>query len=85
MQDNDALGKLYGTLAERFSGQYGGFTKVTKLPLPKKKLFPNLAYVEYVGNNLQPLPEMPTIIKGRLKAFPRSGIISNQSELMEYN
>jgi len=85
LEDNDALGKLYGTLAERFSGQYGGFTKVTKLPLPKKKLFPNLAYVEYVGNNLQPLPEMPTIIKGRLKAFPRSGIISDQSELMEYN
>ena len=77
--------KLYGTLAVRFNGRYGGFTKITPIQVPKKRLFPLLAYVEYVENNLKPLPEMPTIVKGRLKAFPRSGIIGNGSDVVEYN
>lgn len=73
---------MYGTLAERFRGRYGGFTKVTPIPLPKKRLFPGLAYVEYVENDLKPLPEMPTIVKGRIRAFPRSGISLNETDVL---
>ena len=56
--------------------------KVTNIPLPKKRLFPALAFVEFVENELKPLPEMPTIVKGRLKAFPRANICVNQTEMI---
>ena len=85
LQDKDAIEKLYGTLAKRFNGQYGGFTKVTPIPLPEKKLFPNLAYIEYIGNDLKPIPEMPTIVKGKIKGCPRPGIVANEVDLVEYN
>ena len=45
--------------------------KVTMIPYAKRRIQPILAYAEFVENNLLPLPEMPVIVKGRLKAFPR--------------
>ena len=60
----------------RFHGKYGGFVKITEIPLPKMR-YPLLAYAEFVDNGQKPLPEMPSIVNGCLKPFPRSGLIVN--------
>merc|ERR1712076_167389 len=66
-----AINKLYGELAERYEGKYGGFVKVTRIPNKPRKHFPWLAYVEYHDNGLPPLPVMPVCKNGELYGRPR--------------
>lgn len=79
LQNEEAIEKLHGDLGSRFHGKYGGFVKITEIPLPKMR-YPLLAYAEFVDNGLKPLPEMPSIVNRRLKAFPRSGLIVNDDD-----
>ena len=79
LQNKEAIEKLNGDLGSRFHGKYGGFVKITEIPLPKMR-YPLLAYAEFVDNGLKPLPEMPSIVNGHLKPFPRSGLIMNDDD-----
>jgi len=71
LQDEEALDKLYGELAERYAGKYGGYVKVTGIPNRPNKHFPWLAYVEFQDNGLPPLPVMPVRKNGDLVGRPR--------------
>jgi len=71
LHDEEAINKLYGELAERYEGKYGGFVKVTRIPNKPRKHFPWLAYVEYHDNGLPPLPVMPVCKNGELYGRPR--------------
>eukprot|EP00794_Sanderia_malayensis_P010968 gene10968-12130_t len=76
--DKEAIDRLYSTLVPRYEGKYGGFVKITPIPFAEKRNYPRLAYAEFVESNLEPLPVMPEIVKGRLKAFPRDDLIIDE-------
>lgn len=63
--------KLYVELVPRYENRYGGFVKVTCIPYPAKRRYPRMAYVEFVDNNLPPLPRLPEVVDGTLVTFPR--------------
>ena len=71
IQDEDAIDKLYGELADRYRGKYGGYVKYTAIPNQKNKHFPWLAYVECQENDLPPLAVFPEYSDGLLKGRPR--------------
>uniref|UniRef100_A0A7M5WJP8 Uncharacterized protein n=1 Tax=Clytia hemisphaerica TaxID=252671 RepID=A0A7M5WJP8_9CNID len=82
LQDEEAINKLYGELADRYRGRYGGFVNITPLPNQKNKHFPWLAYVEYQENDLPPLPVFPEYADGLLKGRPR---LYTEEELRLYD
>lgn len=71
LQDEDALEKLYTTLKERYKERYGNFVRITRIPNPPHSPFPNMAYVELIGNSLPPLPELPVIKQGKWVVYDK--------------
>ena len=71
LQDEDALEKLYTTLKERYKERYGNFVQITRIPNPPHSPFPNMAYVELIGNSLPPLPELPVIKQGKWVVYDK--------------
>ena len=65
LQDEEALEKLYTTFKERYKERYGNFVRITRIPNPPHSPFPNMAYVELIGNSLPPLPELPVVKRGK--------------------
>jgi len=82
LQDEVALTKLYGELAERYRGRYGGFVKITQIPNKHRKYFPHMAYVEYHENGLPPLPTLPVVRDGELYGIPRD-IVQSDDHLIK--
>lgn len=78
--DEEALSKLYGDLADRYRGTYGGYVKITPLPIPARKPFPPLAYAEFVGNGLAELPPFPDVRGRSLVGNPRRFTASELEE-----
>jgi len=70
LQDGDAMDKLFDELRERYRNRYGGYVKITPVPVRKYKQYPPLAYVELQDNRLPPLPQLPVLEGGEL-AMPR--------------
>ncbi|XP_028400166.1 uncharacterized protein LOC114523443 [Dendronephthya gigantea] len=71
LEDEEALQKLYNKLVPRYEDRYGGFVKVTPIPYPVKRHYPRMAYVEFIDNDLPPIPKLPELTKGKLVTFPR--------------
>jgi len=82
LQDESAINKLYGELADRYRGKYGGFVKITRIPNQPNKQYPWLAYVELQNNSLPPLPVLPEYSNGELKGRPR---LYQEHELEHFN
>lgn len=72
LQNQEALDKLYGPLKERYQDRYGGFVKITAIPCPPKSTYPRMAYVELVDNELEPLPDLPVIKKGKIVVYGKN-------------
>jgi len=61
LHDSEAIDKLYGELRDRYlDSQSKNFVTITEIPQGMKKFYKQMAYVEFRGNNLPPLPQMPT-------------------------
>ena len=71
LQDEDALEKLYTTFKGRYKERYGNFVQITRIPNPPHSPFPNMAYVELIGNSLPPLPELPVIKQGKWVVYDK--------------
>ncbi|XP_031566718.1 uncharacterized protein LOC116301746 [Actinia tenebrosa] len=69
MGNKDALVKLYGPLKERYEDRYGGFTRIIKILSPTKSPYPQMAYVELIDNDLEPLPDFPVIKEGKITVY----------------
>lgn len=78
LQDEEALEKLYTTLKERYKERYGNFVQITEIPNPPHSPYPNMAYVELIGNSLPPLPKLPVIKQGKWVVYGRD---DNDNEL----
>lgn len=73
--------KLYSTLKERYKERYGNFVRITRIPNPTTSPYPNMAYAEFVGNSLPPLPKLPVVKEGRWIIYGRED--DNDDELVE--
>ena len=62
---------MYEELVPKYEDRYGGFVKVTPIPYPTKRRYPRMAYVEFVDNDLPPIPRLPEVIDGTFVTFPR--------------
>lgn len=69
--NEEALEKLYTTLKERYQERYGNFVTVQTIPNPPHSPYPNMAYVELVGNPLPPLPRLPMVQGGNWVIYNR--------------
>lgn len=69
--NEEALEKLYTTLKERYQERYGNFVTIQTIPNPPHSPYPNMAYVELVGNPLPPLPRLPMVQGGNWVIYNR--------------
>ncbi|KAJ7378278.1 54S ribosomal protein L17 mitochondrial [Desmophyllum pertusum] len=79
--NEEALEKLYSTLKERYKERYGNFVRITRIPNPTTSPYPNMAYAEFVGNSLPPLPKLPVVKEGRWIIYGRDD--DDDDELVE--
>ena len=75
--------KVYTTLKERYKERYGNFVRITKLSNPPHSPFPKMAYVEFVGNSLPPLPRLPVVKDGRWILYGRDDYDDAGNEITE--
>lgn len=83
LQNQEALNKVYGPLKERYNDKYGGFVRIVKIPHPPNSIYPRMAFVEFVDNELPPLPELPVIEGGRVRVYGKQADKKEISEVAE--